>query len=218
MKKKIFSIFCVAMAAMCPQFVSAADGDDAQFRFGVDASVVMSKPSDFSKSVGAGFGVGVVGEYDFTSPVKGLFIGSGLGIVSKPWHSSIFKIDDVVLRQKTTPYYLRLPVNVGYRFALSSDCSLHVQTGPYVSVGLFGKSKQSLSMTADDGTHRNYTDNVNCFGEICKRFDWGWSAGIGVQLMESWQLNCRGSYQFNSFLKGMKTHNRILEIGVAYYF
>ena len=39
------------------------------------------------------------------------------------------------------PYYLEVPVRVGYKYAVNDDFALFGSVGPYVAVGLFGKMK-----------------------------------------------------------------------------
>ena len=40
---------------------------------------------------------------------------------------------------KFNPYYLEVPVRVGYKYAVNDDFSLFGSVGPYMAVGLFGK-------------------------------------------------------------------------------
>ena len=42
---------------------------------------------------------------------------------------------------KFNPYYLEVPVRVGYKYAVNDDFSLFGSVGPYMAVGLVWKSK-----------------------------------------------------------------------------
>lgn len=45
---------------------------------------------------------------------------------------------------KSTPYYLNIPVHIGYKFSAGRNVSLFVNAGPYISIGLFGKATETI--------------------------------------------------------------------------
>ncbi|MFV0326418.1 MAG: outer membrane beta-barrel protein, partial [Bacteroides xylanisolvens] len=55
------------------------------------------------------------------------------------------KVDGGSLASITfNPYYLEVPVRVGYKYAVNDDFSLFGSVGPYIAVGLFGKAKAKV--------------------------------------------------------------------------
>lgn len=191
-------------------------------RYGVEAGVDLSHPTDYARTTGVGFHVGVTGEYDFQSADKGWFMATGLGLISKPWKSETFLTPEkeYSISHESTPYYLRLPLSIGYRFGLTERLGLQINTGLYAAVGLFGKSTQFETIKTDDG-NRNFENKVNCFGcnNLYKQFDWGWTSSIGLQYATHWQLKATLDYQFNSFARGNSDiKNLLVGLGISYMF
>ena len=225
MKKVILSILAIVFA------LTNAHGQRV-LRYGVEAGADFSKQTKYTRSTKTGFNVGFVIEYDVISPEQGIFFSSGLGLVSKPWESETlnFIMDDktvYTISEDATPYYLRLPVRFGYRYALAEKWSISASTGLYIGVGLFGKSNQYetiLSPKPEENNSfdvRDFSNKIDCFGGngIYKQFDWGWTSSVGLQYARNWQLNVNVDYQFNSSLKGnLKTRNLTIGVGIAYLF
>ncbi|MFS2703189.1 outer membrane beta-barrel protein, partial [Bacteroides xylanisolvens] len=69
------------------------------------------------------------------------------------------KVDGGSLASITfNPYYLEVPVRVGYKYAVNDDFSLFGSVGPYIAVGLFGKAKAKV-----DGDYFDFKiDVVTC--------------------------------------------------------
>lgn len=227
MRKRILISVMVFLFAFVSGVGVASATDDAQFKLGVEAGAEISNPSsELTGSTGVGFKVGVVGEYDFTSASRGWYVGTGVGLVFKPWKTKKYEIygddgkADGMYKVNSTPYYLRIPVVGGYRFALSSNVSLGIQTGIYMSTGLFGKNKDTLYITWANGEPGELKSKANCFDSFYDRLDWGWTVGANLRCGEKWQVNVGYDYQFNSLLGSSmyKVHNRTIEVGLTYYF
>ena len=75
--------------------------------------------------------------------------------------------------------YLELPLNVGYRYAVSNDVRLFGGVGPYFALGVIGNNVQK------NGDTKIKTD---LFGVSYKRFDFGLNYNVGVELYDKWQV------------------------------
>lgn len=97
----------------------------------------------------------------------------------------------VKFKQKFTPYYVELPVNLMAKFPLQGkDKSFFVSAGPYVAVGVGGKLKTETTL-GNNTTNSSYDIKFNdddptqsgqqgaAFDRL-KRFDYGANFGAGV--------------------------------------
>ena len=66
---------------------------------------------------------------------------------------------------KCTPYYLNIPIHIGYKFPVGRNVSLFINAGPYFNIGLFGKAKETI--TPDKGTATTKEMVGNVFSERC---------------------------------------------------
>ena len=116
-----------------------------------------------------------------------------------------------------TPYYLSIPINLGYRFRLSNSVNLRAEAGVSVGAGLFGGWKSKRTMDADNSI--SYEDG-SCFDNLYHRMSIGWQVGVGVDLCRNWQVNVGYHRQFNNMLsdKYWNLKNSGFSIGVAYMF
>lgn len=87
------------------------------------------------------------------------------------------------------PLYLELPVNLVVRFPVSSNANIFLNGGPYVAMGVGGKSKFEGQLGNISGTHtekikftnEDPTDDDQAFSKL-KRFDYGLNVGAGIDL------------------------------------
>lgn len=147
-----------------------------EFRWGPTASVNMS----WLRGVGAGvvssdcyvgFQAGIKAERDCTDIIaKGFYLdGKFLYTLKGASWSGVHN----------NLGYLELPVNLGYRFNLSDGVSLMAGLGPYVGLGILGKT-----VTKVDDTKVK----TDIFGQYLKRFDFGLNYNLGVELWNKWQF------------------------------
>ncbi len=110
---------------------------------------------------------------------------------------------------------LELPLNFGYRYALSNDVKLFGGLGPYLAFGVAGKS------VVKEGDAKIKTP---IFGEGCKRFDLGLNYNVGVELYDQWQVFLGFEHgllnAYKQELQGakVKMHPLNFYVGVAYMF
>lgn len=87
-----------------------------------------TRDSKVGMNVGLGFNIGLY---------KGLYIKPGIQ------YTMLGDQADLLVGHNTTTYhYLRIPVNLGYRFDLPGNSgAIFLEAGPYVGFGLSGKSR-----------------------------------------------------------------------------
>ena len=137
MKKKfityfILLVFCLPIAAQ-------------NFRVGVTAGANLHSSTNIDARMG--FSIGAKGEYGFNSLDEGWYADASLLLESHAWKVEFGNLGLYLYkssRQYTTPWYLNLPIHVGYRFPVSQDVKMLVNAGPFVGLGLFGTSKYEI--------------------------------------------------------------------------
>ncbi|WP_373817229.1 porin family protein [Porphyromonas loveana] len=154
--------------------------------FRVDANLSVSnqdsKRNDFTyntvPNVGVRLGVGA----EFQLGSKGFYLAPGLnysmkGSITK-WNRDGINIEPSYIKEESTRlHYLQLPINIGYRFALSDDFAISFEVGPYAAYGFSGTHIQKNSL--NDGYH------TQVFGDIIggpSKTRWDVGAGLGVAL------------------------------------
>ncbi len=121
---------------------------------------------------------------------------------------------------KINPYYLEVPVHIGYRYALNKNFNLFGSFGPYFAYGLFGKIK--VNGIGDDGY--SYHIKTDVFGsDTMKHFDFGLGGRIGAEFNNKIQLSVGYDYGLtkpfssdNASVYGK--YNKNLSISVAYMY
>lgn len=78
---------------------------------------------------------------------------------------------------KFNEWYMELPINLQLRFNLTDNINLLAATGPYLGVGIGGKTSGEAS------TRASAKVETDTFGDDAfRRFDAGWGLGIGVEI------------------------------------
>ena len=106
---------------------------------------------------------------------------------------------------KFNPYYLEIPVHVGYKYAVNENFALFGSVGPYLAVGLFRKDKLSIGNAIGDWADIEGMESVgglegksvseDIFGDDgFKRFDFGLGLKAGVEFNKKYQVAL--SYDF----------------------
>lgn len=194
MKKLILSL-CIVLFAISAH-------SQSPIRYGIEAGVDFSKYLSADLKYATGFRAG--GFAELPSLSKNMYLTSGLYLTKKGG-----KGDDY-LNLKINAYYLELPIHLGFRQKLSSKFSLFEEVGPYVALGLFGK-------TTADGESSGfcieiYDVNYNTFSkQELKRFDFGLGFKIGAEYKNQYRLawgtdfglikvkNSSGAKNFNTY-------------------
>jgi hypothetical protein len=138
------------------------------------------------------FNAGVLGRFglsDVFDLETGLLL-SGKGSKAETYFTSA--TDDNYVKSKFNPVYIELPVNAVVKFPLAAEskANIFVNAGPYVAMGVFGKSKveeRVLGITNTSSTNIKFSNDNPFTSEQegagynkLKRFDYGFNVGAGV--------------------------------------
>lgn len=200
---------------------SVSIGSHAQnLKVGVTAGLNISSPSDYDSKTG--FNVGVKGEWGLPNVSKGLYLDFGVLLSSQGWESSGYY--DTQKKQgmqwKGNPYFLNIPIHIGYKFSLGHNTALFAHVGPYIGIGLFGKNKLVTETEAGKKTTTTLADNVFS-DKQAERFDWGIGGKVGIEFAKHVQL----AVGYDWGLKNLKTSsnpvdfkNKVFSVSCAYMF
>ncbi len=121
---------------------------------------------------------------------------------------------------KFNPYYLEVPVHVGYKYAVNDDFALFGNVGPYIAVGLFGKAKAKVDGNiADLGELGTNSASEDIFGnDGLKRFDFGLGLKAGVEFSKKYQFAISYDFGLVEVAKDLGMKNRNLMISLGYMF
>ena len=126
-------ILTAAMAALVSTTMAVEP-----IQWGVIAGMNVSNYSEGDIDSRIGFTVGVTGKTNCAN--SGLYLQSGLQLSLKGAKET-FKESGLKVETTISPYYLEIPIQVGYSYPLISGFDLFASVGPTLSYGLFGKAK-----------------------------------------------------------------------------
>ena len=134
-----------------------------------------------------GFHLGVRAEKDLPALSKGLYASASALLSLKGAKIDGGELMDV----KYNPWFLEIPIHIGYKFDVSERFSVFGKFGPYFGIGLFGKAKADLlDWDSERGETVGTTEKIKVFGDGgLKRFDFGLGIHAGVELDRKWQLS-----------------------------
>ncbi|MCW3089224.1 MAG: PorT family protein [Ferruginibacter sp.] len=140
------------------------------------------------------FNAGVLGRFgisDMFDVESGLLL-TGKGSKANTYFSSA--TDDNYVKTKFNPVYLEVPLNAVVKFPLEakSKSNIFINAGPYIAMGVFGKSKveqKFLGVTSTSSSNIKFSNDDPFTSEQddaaydkLKRFDYGLNFGGGVDL------------------------------------
>jgi hypothetical protein len=140
------------------------------------------------------FNVGVMSRFGLTKvfDIEAGLLLQGRGAKSETYFTS--SNTDNYVKAKFNPYYIELPVNAVVKFplSLSGKRNVFVHAGPYIAMGIGGKSKveskilgttststETIKFNNDDPTTSGQEDAAY---DRLKRFDFGANVGAGLDL------------------------------------
>lgn len=206
------------LLALCLAVVAQAQS----FRIGPAAGVQFNNPTDMQSKVG--FNVGVRGEMNFKDAAKGWFLDAAVMFDAKRWESdSYYDISTSTSSQwDYNTYGLTVPVNIGYKFAVSKSVSLFAAAGPYVNFGLGGKSKVITTEmpVGTQGKVEKSTASDNVYSDkLMNRVNWGLDFKVGAEFCRHFQVNVGYELGLNKIFKNSPdSKHRTWTAGVAYLF
>ena len=165
MKKKIVTFFILLISSLP---IAAQN-----FRVGVTAGTNLHSSTNIDARMG--FSIGAKGEYGFNGLDEGWYADASLLLESHAWKVEFGELGLHLYkssRQYTTPWYLNLPIHVGYRFPVSQDVKMLVNAGPFMGIGLFGTSKYEIVFM--DGNTEKETFSLSQMNnvELARTLSW----------------------------------------------
>lgn len=200
---KVKSLFIAVMALLGSLTASAQSEGD--FRVGVGAGMNVSQLTNTDLNSRLAFNVGLRGEYYFTDDV---YLGTGLLF---SWQGA--RITNYGFTTKFTPGYLQIPLHAGVRMGLSRSATFFGEFGPYVAVGVCGKSDVPLFKGMADEDFFGDPDEG-----YARRFDCGLGLRAGVEIS---RIQIGVGYDFGLvkiYKEGESIRNGNFNLGVAYMF
>lgn len=211
MKKALLLFALVAISAVS---INAQDN----LKWGVMAGMNVSKYTITGFDSRIGFHAGVKAELGLSQDANGS--GAYLDFAALLTLKGA-KIDGgSVASIKFNPYYLEVPVRVGYKYAVNNDFSLFGSVGPYMAVGLFGKAKAKVDGDiADIAELESNSMSEDIFGDDgLKRFDFGLGLKAGVEFNKKYQVAISYDFGLVEVIKEAGMKNRNLMISLGYLF
>ena len=213
MNTKFISIVIAAL------FAIAATAQAQEFRFGAMAGLNVSSPTN--ESTRLGYHVGLRSEWNFRdTEQKGVFLSLSALLTEKAYKSKTLydTATNQSLTWKVRPTYLELPLHVGYRLPVGQKASLFGSVGPYLGIGLFGKSRLT---TEQNGVSTTTTAASNVFDSM-RRVDFGLGLRLGAEFCGHYQVSAAydwGLRNTRSLPDGApKERNRNLTVSFGYMF
>ena len=208
--KKILLFF--ALVAMSVVSINAQDN----LKWGVMAGMNVSKYTITGFDSRIGFHAGIKAELGLSQEAGGAYMDFAALLTLKG-----AKIDAGSLASfKMNPYYLEVPVHIGYKYAVNDDFALFGSAGPYIAVGLFGKAKAKVDGDLVDlGEFGGNSASEDIFGDDgFKRFDFGLGLKAGVEFSKKYQVAISYDFGLVEVAKDLGMMNRNLLISLGYMF
>ena len=208
--KKFLPLILVALTSIT---TTSAQG----VRYGITGAMNLSRYAielggvDYTPDSRVGFNAGFRVEMEAPFISDGFYFDAELLLSSKGAEVKN-EVEGVMMKSIVRPYYLELPIHIGYRYMFSGDkVGLFGSFGPYFGVGLFGTSKVTV------GDESSKPDVFSSDG--LKRFDFGLGVRGGVQLFDHYRIFVGYDWGLINISQGDdKINNRNLYIGASYMF
>lgn len=208
--KKVLLFF--ALVAISVVSINAQDN----LKWGVMAGMNVSKYTITGFDSRIGFHAGVKAELGLSQEASGAYMDFAALLTLKG-----AKIDAGSLASfKMNPYYLEVPVHIGYKYAVNDDFALFGSAGPYIAAGLFGKAKAKVDGDLVDlGEFGGNSMSEDIFGDDgLKRFDFGLGLKAGVEFSKKYQVAISYDFGLVEVAKDLGMKNRNLMLSLGYMF
>ena len=138
------------------------------------------------------FNAGILGRFNLSTVIdleSGLLL-DGRGSKANTYFTS--STDDNYVKSKFNPLYLEVPLNLVVRVPLAKTTNVFFNAGPYVAMGIAGKSKLETKIFGATSTSTSNikfnnddpstTQQEDAGYDKLKRFDYGVNLGGGIDL------------------------------------
>lgn len=211
MKMK-FLVRAIAIAALsvCGVVSASAQEMSIEATAGVGFSQYKYGGSDGS---GVGFRVGAIGEISIPK-VKGLYGNAGLMLSLENFKSSVYGSTISM-----DPYFLHIPIHLGYSYSFSDKLACFAEFGPYVGVGLFGNLKEEymdFNPETDEefeAVYKRRLFNKENGERVLNPVQFGLGVKVGIVAFEhfklsfGWDWNLLKVFEMNELPDGKNSHN-----------
>lgn len=213
--KKIFLTLAVALVGL-----TAGAQEKGDIRFGVIAGMNISNTTDYDleNDSRVGFHVGVKAEYNFSQNFYG---NVGILFTEKGCKYSEGE-GDWTYEETQNPGYIEVPINFGYRYAVTDAVTVFGETGPYFAYGICGKCKQvnKAEGEPDEISEADFFDEDRLYKTKIRRFDIGWGLKLGV---EAYKCQLAIGYEFgipglSSVYPGLVAYHTNFMVSASYMF
>ena len=185
--KKLYSVVFAALMAVV-SFSAHAETPYWEAVAGLNLSTIDRSGVDFRP----GFHAGIRGTWDIPKVTDGFYVNAATLLSFRG-----FKMDSI----SYNPFFLDIPVHAGYKYAMDDRFSLFAEAGPYVGIGLFGK-----------------TEGYNVFSDEIgyKRLDVGFGLHVGIEFNNKVSVSLGGDFGFLKVADDFDYKPRNLKISVGY--
>ena len=202
--KKFFVLFVLLMTGVIG--IHAQEG----LKWGAMAGMNSSDFSTDGFSSKVGFHVGIKAEKELSQIAQGVYLDMAALLSLK---GAQVNGDDASLKFK--PYYLEIPIHMGYKYAVNDNIAVFGNFGPYFAVGLFGKVKATGYLIDESNIH----DSAKVFGDdAMKRFDFGLGLKAGVEFCQKYQFSIGYDWGLIDNIENGGNKNRNLMLSLGYFF
>ena len=188
--KKIYSLISVAILAIVFSFSGKALPPEFEAVVGLNFSTVNYESVGFRTGFHAGFRT--IFQIPTVSP--GFYVNTAALLSLKG-----YKTDSLSFN----PYFLDIPIHAGYKYEVDDRFAMFIEAGPYVGIGLFGKS-ESVDIFSDEVGY--------------KRLDIGIGARGGVEFDKRYSASLGGDFGFLKVIDGFNAKPRNITFSLAYKF
>lgn len=107
-----------------------------------------------------------------------------------------FKADSISFN----PVFLDIPIHAGYKYELDSRAAMFIEAGPYVGIGLFGKSEG----------HKVFSDEVGY-----RRLDIGMGVRGGIEILYRYSISLGGDFGFRGVTNDFSAKPRNITVSLG---
>lgn len=160
-----------------------------------------------------GFHVGVKAEKDLPQIAQGVYLDMAALLSLKG-----AKVNGGDASLKLNPYYLEIPIHMGYKYAVNENFAIFGNFGPYFAIGLFGKMKATGDLIEESGLTRIH-NSAKVFGYYgIDRFDFGLGLKAGVEFCLKYQISIGYDWGLIDNIDNSSNKNRNLMLSLGYFF
>ncbi len=189
MKTRFFSkVMLIVALSVCGAVAASAQNFSVEATAGVGFS---NYKAGILEEGGTGFRVGAIGELQIPK-IKGLYGNAGLLLSLE----NLTYEDADGYGNSMNPYFLNIPIHVGYSYRFLDKLSAFAEFGPYIGIGLGGNAKYN-SFDYDEETGEEFTtkEKYPLFKAdeegywFMKRMQFGLGIKVGIVAYEHFKLS-----------------------------